>query len=80
MSDMTTTLERPSGTDVEQHPAPLARDVSECPPHHFVVDSPSGSPVSAASCRKCGLSREYRNWLEQYEYVGTGADWKKTAV
>ena len=79
MSDATITLERPPETEAEQRPAPLARDVSECPPHHFVVDSPSGSPVSAAFCRKCGVHREYRNWLEQYEYIGTGADWKKTA-
>jgi hypothetical protein len=72
-----TTIQHPYDTDPEAaFEAPLARDVAGCPPHHFVVDSPSGSPVSDATCRKCGSTREYRNWLEQYEYVGTA--WRRT--
>jgi|SwirhisoilCB1_FD_contig_71_1108321_length_334_multi_2_in_0_out_0_1 hypothetical protein len=70
------TLERIYAPDPEAPTAPLATDVAECPPHHFVVESPSGSAMSEATCRKCGITREYRNWLEQYEYAGSA--WRRT--
>lgn len=57
----------------DTHPeggAPLACLVKACPPHHWVIASPSGNNVSDASCKKCGQQRLYRNWLEQYEYSG----------
>jgi len=57
--------------------APLAYAVNACPPHHWVIDSPSGANFSAGSCRKCGESRVYRNWLERYEY--SGVSWKGAA-
>lgn len=65
-------------TDPEAEPAPLATETDGCPPHHFVIDSPSGDAVSPASCRKCGMQREYRNWLEQYDYIGTA--WKRSTA
>lgn len=69
-------LERMYDTDPEAYGASLARDVETCPPHHFVIDSPSGTQTSAGHCKKCGQEREYRNWLDQYEYAGTV--WKKS--
>ena len=70
------TLERIYDTDPEATTAPLATTVAQCPPHHFVVDSPSGGALSDAICRKCGVTREYRNWLEQYEYAGSA--WRRS--
>ncbi len=72
MSDRTTAVAEPESLNV-----PLARETQSCPPHHFVVESPHGDAVSAASCRKCGERREYRNWLEQYDYIGSS--WKRNA-
>ncbi len=72
-------FERIYGSDPEAgSETPLARDVDDCPPHHFVIESPSGSETSSGACKKCGQRREYRNWLEQYEYAGTV--WKKSGV
>lgn len=65
-------------TDPEAEGAPLATETNGCPPHHFVIASPSGDAVSPASCRKCGIQREYRNWLEQYDYIGTA--WKRSTA
>ena len=50
--------------------ARLACHARPCPPHHWVIDSPSGNNLSDAACKKCGGRRRYRNWLEQYEYSG----------
>jgi hypothetical protein len=68
-----TRLQMMYDTDPEAF-APLASEVESCPPHHFVIDSPSGSERSHGACKKCGQTREYRNWLDQYEYMGAG--WK----
>ncbi len=52
--------------------APLASEIVVCPPHYYVIESPSGGQSSHGACKKCGQEREYRNWLEQYEYMGSG--------
>jgi hypothetical protein len=54
--------------------AALADTVQACPPHHWIIDSPSGNNFSDANCKKCGEQRLYRNWLEQYEY--SGVSWR----
>ena len=35
-----------------------------CPPHHFKIASPNGSPLTKARCLKCGERRTYRASLE----------------
>lgn len=62
-------------TDPEAELPPLASQVEACPPHHYLIESPNGGQSSPGACKKCGETREYRNWLEQYEYMGTG--WKQ---
>ena len=34
--------------------------IAQCPPHHFAIDSSNG-PLSAGSCRKCGLTKQFEN-------------------
>lgn len=70
-------LQRMYDTDPAADALPLARDIRECPPHHFVIESPSGTETSRGFCKKCGVDREYRNWLEQYEYAGSV--WKRSS-
>ena len=71
-----TDLQRIYDTDPAWDASPLAREVAQCPPHHFVIESPRGTETSRGYCKKCGAGREYRNWLEQYEYAGTA--WKRS--
>lgn len=38
--------------------------------HHWVLDEPNG-PVSNAVCRRCGAEREFRNWLDEIDFITT---------
>lgn len=79
MADRTSALARTYDTDPEAaFPVRLASEVAACPPHHFIIESPSGTETSRGACKKCGERKEYRNWLEQYEYAGTV--WKRTGA
>ncbi|MCZ2109042.1 MAG: hypothetical protein LC118_05655 [Dehalococcoidia bacterium] len=70
-------LQRMFDTDPAPDAITLPRDAGECPPHHFVIDSPNGQ-TSNGCCKKCGIGRDYRNWFEQYEYAGSV--WKRSAA
>ena len=39
---------------------------SECR-HHWFIESPAG-PFSKGVCRRCGLEREFKNYLEELRW------------
>lgn len=36
--------------------------------HHWVIDEPGG-PVSAGTCKLCGATRPFKNWIEEADYL-----------
>ncbi len=37
-------------------------------PHHWRVESPSGGETSAGTCLTCGVTRDFKNYLEVPAY------------
>ena len=38
--------------------------------HHWVLGEPSG-PVTTGICKRCGATREFRNWLQEIDFITT---------
>lgn len=38
--------------------------------HHWVLGEPSG-PLSVGTCKRCGAQRNFRNWLEEIDFITT---------
>ena len=38
--------------------------------HHWVIGEPEG-PVSRGVCKTCGAARDFRNWLEEIDFITT---------
>jgi hypothetical protein len=38
--------------------------------HHWVIGEPNG-PFSAGFCKRCGVKRDFRNWLAELEFITT---------
>lgn len=36
--------------------------------HHWVIEEASG-PVSAGRCKRCGASKEFKNWLADTDFI-----------
>ena len=45
--------------------------------HHWLIDEPNG-PLSQGTCRACGATRVFRNWIEEIE-MATNKDWATAA-
>lgn len=43
--------------------------------HHWILASPSGTPTSAAYCKKCGAEKQFANSLDDF-----GHPWKDTST
>ncbi len=38
--------------------------------HHWILGEPSG-PVTTGMCKRCGATREFRNWLQEIDFITT---------
>ncbi|HMO52907.1 MAG TPA: hypothetical protein PJ994_00220 [Tepidiformaceae bacterium] len=36
--------------------------------HHWVIEEASG-PLSAGRCKKCGATKNFKNWLEDSDFI-----------
>jgi hypothetical protein len=36
--------------------------------HHWIIDEAAG-PLSRGVCKRCGVARNFRNWLEEGDYI-----------
>lgn len=36
--------------------------------HHWVIEEANG-PLSSGRCKRCGASREFKNWLEDSDFI-----------
>ncbi len=45
--------------------------------HHWLIEEPNG-PLSQGTCRACGATRTFRNWIEEIE-IATNKDWATAA-
>ncbi len=54
-----------------------AATISPAHTHHWLIEEPNG-PVSQGTCRSCGATRVFRNWIEEIE-IATNKDWASAA-
>ncbi len=38
--------------------------------HHWLLGEPGG-PVTTGTCKRCGAVREFRNWLQEIDFITT---------
>jgi len=36
--------------------------------HHWLIEEASG-PVSRGQCKRCGATKEFKNWLEDTDFI-----------
>jgi hypothetical protein len=36
--------------------------------HHWLIEEASG-PVSRGQCKRCGVTKEFKNWLEDSDFI-----------
>ena len=60
----------------------LVKVMTECPPHHWILDTPNGSRVNAV-CKKCGDTNTYStaNDIEwSKEHMGVFIEQKEDGI
>jgi hypothetical protein len=36
--------------------------------HHWILGEPGG-PVTTGVCKRCGATREFRNWIQEIDFI-----------